>query len=253
MSHRRVVAVVPDLFFAARIAGTAERLGVALELPAPDEWLRRLGELPLMFQPGERWMYNTGSDALGVLISRCSGQSLPTFLEERLFQPLGMKDTGFSVPGHELDRLVVGYGLDFATRALTVIDAAEDSQWGRQPAFPSGAGGLVSTLSDFFSFAQMLLRGGKHGGERILSRAAVELMTSDQLTPAQKARIKRLAKAEGTTAKEAVLRLVDAALEEREQAPRPGSFLDGIEHLVGSVDGPADLSTNPEHMRGYGR
>lgn len=74
-----------------------------------------------------------------------------------------------------------------------------------------------------------------------------------KLTPAQKARIERLARAEGSTAKEAVLRLVDAALEEREQAPRPGSLLDGIEHLVGSVSGPADLSTNPDHMRGFGR
>lgn len=74
-----------------------------------------------------------------------------------------------------------------------------------------------------------------------------------KLTPAQKARIKRLAKAEGSTAKEAVLRLVDAALEERDQAPPPGSFLDGIEHVVGSVSGPTDLSTNPDHMRGFGQ
>jgi hypothetical protein len=74
-----------------------------------------------------------------------------------------------------------------------------------------------------------------------------------KLTPAQKARIKRLAKEEGTTAKEAVLRLVDAALEERAPAPRPGSFLDGIEHLVGSVSGPPDLSSNPAHMRGFGQ
>lgn len=74
-----------------------------------------------------------------------------------------------------------------------------------------------------------------------------------KLTPEQKARIKRLARAEGTTAKEAVLRLVDAALDERAQAPRPGSFLDGIEHLVGSVSGPSDLSTNPDHMRRFGQ
>lgn len=74
-----------------------------------------------------------------------------------------------------------------------------------------------------------------------------------KLTPAQKAKIKRLARAEGTTAKEAVLRLVDAALDERGDVPRPGSFRDGIEHLVGSVSGPSDLSTNPDHMRGFGR
>jgi hypothetical protein len=74
-----------------------------------------------------------------------------------------------------------------------------------------------------------------------------------KLTPAEKARIKRLAESEGTSAKEAVLRVVDAALAEHEEAPRPGSFLDGIEHLVGSVSGPSDLSTNPDHMRGFGR
>ena len=74
-------------------------------LPAPDEWMHRLGQLPLMHQPGEKWMYNTGSDVLGVLISRASGQQLETFLRERIFDPLGMKDTSFSVPGHKNDRL----------------------------------------------------------------------------------------------------------------------------------------------------
>src|SRR5258706_15303048 len=74
-------------------------------MPPPDEWMRRLGSLPLMHQPGEVWMYNTGSDVLGVLIARASGQSLETFLHERLFEPLGMKDTGFSVPEASRDRL----------------------------------------------------------------------------------------------------------------------------------------------------
>jgi CubicO group peptidase (beta-lactamase class C family) len=157
------------------------------EAPAPDEWLRRLGELPLMYQPGERWMYNTGSDVLGVLISRCSGRALPTFFEERIFQPLGMKDTSFGVPSRKLDRLVTCYGLEFATGADGVFDPALGGQWSREPAFPSGAGGLVSTASDFFSFAQMLLRHGKHGSERLLSRATVELMTTDHLTLSQKA------------------------------------------------------------------
>src|SRR5207249_2285918 len=72
-------------------------------MPAPDEWLRRLGTLPLMHQPGEKWLYNTGSDVLGVLIARASGQSFETFLRERIFEPLGMKDTGFSVPTTKLD------------------------------------------------------------------------------------------------------------------------------------------------------
>src|SRR5213078_3118559 len=87
-------------------------------MPAPDEWLRRLGTLPLMHQPGERWMYNTGSDVLGVLIARASGQTLEAFFRERIFEPLGMKDSGFSVPVHNLDRLASSYSTNQETGAL---------------------------------------------------------------------------------------------------------------------------------------
>src|SRR5438067_4840523 len=89
-------------------------------MPAPDDWMRRLGQLPLMHQPGEKWMYNTGSDVLGVLIARASGQPLETFLRERLFEPLGMKDTGFSVPAASLDRLTTSYWTDPTSGKLTV-------------------------------------------------------------------------------------------------------------------------------------
>src|SRR6266571_1985961 len=156
-------------------------------MPAPDEWMRRLGRLPLMHQPGEQWMYNTGSDVLGVLLARASGQPLETFLRERLFEPLGMKDTGFSVPEASLDRLATSYWPDPTSGKLTVYDEAMGSQWSRPPAFPSGAGGLVSTIDDYLAFGQMMLSQGKHGSERILSRLSVELMTTDQLTPEQKA------------------------------------------------------------------
>jgi CubicO group peptidase (beta-lactamase class C family) len=156
-------------------------------LPAPDEWIRRLGQLPLMHQPGEKWMYNTGSDVLGVLIARATGQQLETFLRERLFGPLGMKDTSFSVPGHKLDRLATSYWTNFMTGKIEVYDEAEGGQWSRPPAFPSGAGGLVSTIDDYLAFGQMMLNQGKHGSERILSRLSVETMTTDQLTPEQKA------------------------------------------------------------------
>jgi CubicO group peptidase (beta-lactamase class C family) len=156
-------------------------------MPAPDEWLRRLGRLPLMHQPGEQWMYNTGSDVLGVLIARASDQPLETFLRERLFEPLGMKDTGFSVPEASLDRLATSYWTDPESLKLTVYDEARGGQWSRPPVFPSGAGGLVSTIDDYLAFGQMMLAQGKHGNERILSRLSVELMTTDQLTPEQKA------------------------------------------------------------------
>ena len=165
-------------------------LGQGMPAPAataaPDAWLRRLGTLPLMHQPGERWMYHTGSDVLGVLVARASGRPFEAFLRERLFEPLGMEDTAFSVPAAKLDRFAASYESDPATGGVVLYDAP-DGQWSRPPAFPSGGGGLVSTVDDFLAFVQMLLNGGKHGGERILSRLSVEAMTADQLTPAQKA------------------------------------------------------------------
>jgi CubicO group peptidase (beta-lactamase class C family) len=155
--------------------------------PGPDEWIRRLGTLPLMHQPGERWMYHTGSDVLGVLIARASGQPFETFLRERLFEPLGMKDTGFSVPGAELDRLATSYWTNPETGAFELYDPAGGGQWSRPPAFPSGGGGLVSTVDDYLAFGRMMLKQGKHGSDRILSRPSVETMTTDQLTQKQKA------------------------------------------------------------------
>lgn len=157
------------------------------QMPSPDEWVRRLGQLPLMAQPGELWMYNTGSDVLGVLLARVSGKALATFLRERLFEPLGMKDTGFSVPEASLDRLATSYWTDPTSGKLTIYDEAVGGQWSLPPAFPSGAGGLVSTIDDYLAFGEMMLSKGKHGHERILSRLSVELMTTDQLTPEQKA------------------------------------------------------------------
>ena len=155
--------------------------------PAPDEWMRRFGTLPLMHQPGEKWMYHTGSEVLGVLIARAAGQSFETFLRERLFEPLGMSDTDFSVPAGKLDRLATSYWTNPQTRAVELFDEAEGGQWSRPPAFPSGGGGLVSTADDCLAFGQMMLNQGKHGGARILSRPAIETMTTDQLTAQQKA------------------------------------------------------------------
>jgi CubicO group peptidase (beta-lactamase class C family) len=150
--------------------------------PEPDEWMRRFSTLPLMFQPGERWMYNTGAEILGVLIARASGQPFDVFLRERVFEPLGMKDTAFFVPPADLGRFATSYRTDPETGALHVNDEPS-GQWSKPPAFPSGAAGLVSTAPDFLAFAEMLLR----GGAPILSRPSVETMTTDQLTPEQKA------------------------------------------------------------------
>lgn len=174
-------------------AASARQIGLALasqhrQVPLdPDEWIRRLGTLPLMYQPGERWLYGTGSDVLGVLIARISGQPLEAFLRERIFEPLGMKDTGFSVPADKLNRLASCYVPNPTTGTLELLDGVEESQWGHPPIFPSGATGLVSTLDDYLAFGQMMLNQGRYGRERILSRFSVAVMTADQLTPAQKA------------------------------------------------------------------
>jgi CubicO group peptidase (beta-lactamase class C family) len=150
--------------------------------PPPDEWIRRLGTLPLVHQPGAGWMYNTGSDVLGVLVARAAGQPFGEFLRERVFEPLNMADTGFSVPAASLDRLATGYH----DNGVDIYDAVADSKWRRPPAFESGAGGLVSTVQDYLAFGEMMLRQGKSDGGRLLSRASVEVMTSDHLTSRQK-------------------------------------------------------------------
>ncbi|MFE1551486.1 serine hydrolase domain-containing protein [Streptomyces sp. NPDC058718] len=153
--------------------------------PEPDEWMRRLGELPLSYQPGERWQYDLSSEVLGVLVARVAGRPLETFLRERILDPLGMKDTGFHVPAEKIDRLPPLYGPDPQTGEFLVWDEAADGRSSRPPAFQGGGGGLVSTVDDYHAYFRMLLNHGMHGGERILSRPAVELMTTNRLTPEQ--------------------------------------------------------------------
>ncbi|HEV8274528.1 MAG TPA: serine hydrolase domain-containing protein [Streptosporangiaceae bacterium] len=151
---------------------------------APDEWMAALSRIPLLYQPGEAWLYNTCSDIAGVLIARVSGRPLPEFLAERLFEPLGMIDTGFGVPTGKLDRFTSYYRTDPAG-GLELVDAP-GGQWSSLPAFPSGAGGLVSTVDDWHSFARMLLAGGRADGRQLLSPASVRQMTTDQLTQPQR-------------------------------------------------------------------
>jgi len=148
--------------------------------PPPDEWMRRLGTLPLERQPGEQWLYHTSADVLGVLVARVAGQPFDEFLAERLFTPLGMVDTGFSVPAADHSRFTSCYVTEPETGARHRYDGP-DGQWSRPPAFPSGGHGLVSTVDDYLAFARMLLAGGVHRGRQLISAAAVTAMTSDQI------------------------------------------------------------------------
>jgi CubicO group peptidase (beta-lactamase class C family) len=151
----------------------------------PDEWIERFGRLPLMFQPGERWQYNTGALVLSVLVARAAGQSLADFFQSRVFEPLGMKDTGFSLPAQKTGQLPSYYGTDFQTGEVRLRTLSAPDEWIRPPAFPSGAAGLLSTVDDYLAFARLLLAKGVHRGRRLLSEESVRLMTTNHLTQEQ--------------------------------------------------------------------
>jgi CubicO group peptidase (beta-lactamase class C family) len=161
----------------------AAELGLGAGPPAPqqappmDEWIRLLGELPLSYQPGERWLYHIGADVAGVLVARAAGRPFPDVLRERIFEPLGMIDTAFHVPPAKLDRFGPLTAVDPASGALGTYDPV-DGQWSRPPAFPGGGAGLVSTVDDYLAFAGMLLAGGTARGERILAPATVASMVA---------------------------------------------------------------------------
>ncbi|AQT73070.1 serine hydrolase domain-containing protein [Streptomyces sp. fd1-xmd] len=166
----------------------------AVPLPDQDEWMRRLGTLPLMRRPGEHWQYHLSHDVLGVLVSRVTGKPFEAFLRERVLDPLGMQDTAFHVPADKIDRLPPSYAPNPQTGEFTVWDEAKGGQYSAPPAFQAGGGGLVSTVDDYHAYFRMLLNHGTHAGQRILSRPAVELMTTNRLTPEQEAARSALAR-----------------------------------------------------------
>jgi CubicO group peptidase (beta-lactamase class C family) len=147
--------------------------------PDTDTWIANLGSLPLIAQPGERWLYNTGASVLGVLAARAAGQPFGEVLRTRLFEPLGMRDTGFWTS--ETARLATAYR---PTPDGLVVWDEPGGMWSRPPAFEDGAARLLSTVDDLHAFARMLL--GR--GPRVLSDGSLRAMTSDQLTDAQRAR-----------------------------------------------------------------
>jgi CubicO group peptidase (beta-lactamase class C family) len=154
---------------------------------SPDEWIKRFATLPLMYQPGERWQYNTGSLVLSVLVARASGTPLADFFKARIFEPLGMKDTGFSMAAKETGRLPSQYMTNFQTGRMELQTITGPTLWTAPPVFPSGAAGLLSTIDDYLAFARLLLNQGIRGNRRLLSATSVELMTANHLTPEQMA------------------------------------------------------------------
>jgi len=152
---------------------------------APDEWLRRLGTLPLMAQPGETWLYNTGSCILGVLLARVARKPLPLLLKELIFGPLGMTDTDFMVSAAKRERFVTAYRPEAGRAQL--YDAPATSPWCTAPAFPDAAAGLVSTVDDYFAFSHFLLSLGRSGRRQLLAQATVGAIARDRLNASQRA------------------------------------------------------------------
>ncbi len=145
-----------------------------------DGFIAELGKLPLEFSPGTRWNYSVATDVLGLVVQRVSGMKLERFFEERIFKPLKMNDTFFTVPADKLDRLVDCYTF-VPGKGRQMFDRASDSMWATPFTFMSGGGGLVSSAHDYNRFCQMCLNGGELDGARIVGRKTIDLMTMNHL------------------------------------------------------------------------
>mgnify|MGYP005812355019 CR=1 FL=1 len=146
------------------------------------EMVERLADIPLLFSPGEYWNYSVSTDVCGYLVEVLSGRPLDEFLEARIFKPLGMVDTGFSVPKEKLGRFTANYEKNAQTREVTLIDKSDEtSAYARPKRFLSGGGGLVSTMMDYWRFCQMCLNGGTFNGHRLISPKTLEFMTLNHL------------------------------------------------------------------------
>jgi len=153
-----------------------------LEAPSLQAMIDRLATMPLLYQPGTKWVYSVSVDIQGYLVEKLSGKTFPEFLRTRLFEPLGMIDTGFSVPAEKLSRVATIYSYDKAKAGL--VGEPIDPTISKMPGLPSGGGGLYGTAADYFRFAQMLLNGGEYGGKRILKKESVEMMRTNVLSDA---------------------------------------------------------------------
>jgi CubicO group peptidase (beta-lactamase class C family) len=147
-----------------------------------QEFIDRMATLPLLYQPGKAWTYSVSMDIEGYIVEKLSGQSLPDFMRDNIYRPLGMKDAGFFVPAEKRSRFVTYYKADSQGK-LIPNSSDQHGDFSVQPGMPSGGGGMVSTAEDYYRFAQMLANGGELDGHRILAPATVKLMTSNHLSP----------------------------------------------------------------------
>ena len=168
------------------VAGRVSRMpipGLPEVTPAPDleTWSERLASLPLVAQPGKKWIYSASIDLLGRVIEVASGQDFESFLQQRIFEPCGMGSTYFTVPQSEVGRLTTNYGVNEMLPVPLPIDPGATSIYLDKPSVPSGGGGLVSSARDYDRFLRMLLGYGKIDGRRVMGELAVRVGTSNLL------------------------------------------------------------------------
>jgi CubicO group peptidase (beta-lactamase class C family) len=154
-----------------------------LAAPSLKDFIDKLAKLPLLYQPGEGWVYSVSVDIQGYLVEKLSGKPFADFLRERIFLPLQMKDTGFYVPAEKLSRVATIYQGD-PTKGLAPMPG--DPKISEPPALSSGGGGLYSTAGDYLRFAQMVLNGGELGGARLLAPSSIELMRTNHIAESVK-------------------------------------------------------------------
>ena len=176
MSHTGGLMYVPPLS-AGPVAEAYIAAGILSRDLALAEQIPRLGSIPLGYQPGTQWVYSISVDVQGYLVEVLSGQAFDEFLQQRIFAPLGMVDTGFHVPADKASRL----SRQYAPAADGTLRRSDNDSFLQQPKFFSGGGGLTSTASDYMKFAQMHLNGGELNGTRILSEQAIQIMRTNQL------------------------------------------------------------------------
>jgi CubicO group peptidase (beta-lactamase class C family) len=151
-----------------------------LNAPSLQVFIDRVAALPLLYQPGTRWVYSVSVDIQGYLVEKLSGKTFPDFLRTRIFEPLGMPDTAFFVPQEKLSRVATIYSWNQSKSAL--VAERQDPAITKMPGLPSGGGGLYSTAADYFRFAQMVANGGELDGKRLLKKSTIDMMHTNVLS-----------------------------------------------------------------------
>jgi CubicO group peptidase (beta-lactamase class C family) len=164
------------------IVDQAYREAKVMQSQTLQEMIDKLAKIPLLYQPGKGWTYSCSMDIQGYIVEKLSGQSLPDFMRDHIFVPLGMKDTGFYVPAEKRNRFATNYkGTPDGGITRDAEGSGAPTDYAAQPTMPSGGGGLVTTIEDYYRFASMLANGGELNGARILAPSTVKLMSSNHL------------------------------------------------------------------------